>query len=100
MSLLGRFGALAALALAVFLAAGCGGTILERGNTEDQIEAEVEKTRKMKVASVDCPSDVEVEPKTQFTCTVHLVDGGTETATLLIRDEDANISFLNLKPDK
>jgi Domain of unknown function (DUF4333) len=99
MSLLGRLGALLVLALAVFLAAGCGGTVLDSASTEDQIEAEVEKTRG-KVSSVDCPSDVEIEPKATFTCTVRLANGDVETATLLIRDEDANLSFVKLQPDE
>jgi hypothetical protein len=43
---------------------------------------------------------VEVEPMTKFTCTVHLSNGNTETATLLIRDEDANLNFVGLQPDK
>jgi uncharacterized protein DUF4333 len=98
MTPLGRFGALAALALALFLATGCGGTVLDSASTEDQIEAEVEKTQGKKVSSVDCPSDVEIEPKTTFTCAVHLADGDTETATLLIRDEDANLNFVKLQP--
>jgi Domain of unknown function (DUF4333) len=97
---LGRFGAPIALALAVFLAAGCGGTVLDSASTEDQIEAEVEKTQGKKVSSVDCPSDVEIEPKATFTCTVRLADGNTETATLLIRDEDANLNFVKLQPDE
>lgn len=100
MSSLGRLGALFALALAVFLAAGCGGTVLDSASTEDQIEAEVEKTQGEKVSSVDCPSDVEVEPKTTFTCTVRLANGDEEIATLLIRDEDANLSFVKLQPDE
>lgn len=100
MNLLGRFGALAALALATFLAAGCGGTVIDLSKAEDQIKASVEESPGAKVASVNCPSGVEVEPKTKFTCTVHLADGETRTATLLIRDEDANLSLLTLQPDK
>jgi Domain of unknown function (DUF4333) len=96
----GRFVVFVALALAVFLAPGCGGTVLDAASTEDQIEAEVEKTQGEKVSSVDCPSDVEIEPKTTFACTVRLANGDTETATLLIRDEDANLSFLKLQPDE
>lgn len=99
MTPLGRF-ALVALALAIFLAAGCGGTVLDSASTEDQIEAEVEKTQGKKVSSVDCPSDVEIEPKTTFTCTIRLANGDAETATLLIRDEDANLSFIKLQPDE
>ena len=100
MTPLGRFGALIALALAVFLATGCGGTVLDSASTEDQIEAEVEKIQGKKVASVDCPSDVEIEPKTTFSCAVRLADGDLETATLLIRDEDANLSFVELRPEQ
>lgn len=100
MTPLGRFGTLFALALALFIVTGCGGTVLDAAATEDQIEAEVAKTQGKKVSSVDCPSDVEVEPETTFTCTVRLANGDTETATLLIRDEDANLSFIRLEPDQ
>jgi NhaP-type Na+/H+ and K+/H+ antiporter len=99
MSWLGRSGAVAVLLAVVFLAAGCGGTVLDAASTEDQIEAEVEKQGE-RVSSVDCPSDVEIEPKTTFTCAVHLANGDTETATLLIRDEDANLNFVKLQPDE
>jgi len=95
-----RCAALVALATAALVATGCGGTVIDLSKAEDQIKASVEESPGNKVSSVDCPSDVEVEPKTKFTCTVHLADGGTATATLLIRDEDANLSFVNLQPDK
>lgn len=100
MSLPGRFGAIVALALAVFLVAGCGGVELDASKIEDQLEANIENTQKRKVSSVDCPSGVAVEPKTTFSCTVHLADGGAETATILIRDKDANTTLLKLQPNK
>jgi hypothetical protein len=100
MNLSARFGVLATLALAAFLAAGCGGTILDLSKAEDQIEANVENTQGKKVSSVDCPADIEVEPKTTFSCTVRLSDGSTATATLLIRNEDADLDFLSLKANK
>jgi hypothetical protein len=100
MSWLSRSGAPAVLALVVFLAVGCGGTVIETSNIEDQIEADVERSQQTKVSSVDCPSDVKVDPGARFSCVVRLSDGGTETATLLIRDEDANVSLLHLKPNK
>lgn len=100
MSLLGRLGAIVALALAVFLVAGCGGVELDASKLEDQLEANIENTQKRKVSSVDCPSGVAVEPKTTFSCTVHLADGSTETATILIRDKDANATLLKLQPNK
>ncbi len=100
MSLLGRFGALVALALVAFLAAGCGGTDLDASKIEEQLEANIENTEKTKVSSVDCPSGVAVEPKTTFSCTVHLASGGTETITLLIRDKEANVSIVKRQPNK
>jgi hypothetical protein len=95
-----RCAALVALASAAAIAAGCGGTVIDLNKAEDQIKASAEESPGVKVSSVDCPSDVEVEPKATFTCSVRLADGRTETATLLIRDEDANLDFINLQPDK
>jgi Domain of unknown function (DUF4333) len=100
MSWLGRSGAFAGLLAAVVLAAGCGGTILDLSKAEDQIEANVENTQEKEVSSVDCPSDIEVEPKTTFSCTVRLSDGSTATATLMIRNEDADLDFLSFKANK
>jgi uncharacterized membrane protein len=100
MSSVARLGALVALALAAFLATGCGGTVIDLNKVEDQVKASVEESPGAKVSSVDCPSDVEVEPKAKFTCTVRLADGRTKTATLLIRDEDANLNFISLQPAK
>jgi NAD(P)H-hydrate repair Nnr-like enzyme with NAD(P)H-hydrate epimerase domain len=100
MSLLARRAALAALVLAALLVTGCGGTVIDFSKAEDQIKASVEESPDVKVSSVDCPSGVEVEPGAKFTCAVHLADGHTETATLLIRDEDANLNFINLQPNK
>lgn len=99
MSSLGRFAALA-VALAVLVAAGCGGTEIDPRKVEDQIEANVESTLGKKVSAVECPSGVAVEPKTKFTCTVRFKSGNVETATLLIRDEDANLSLLSLQSSK
>jgi hypothetical protein len=88
------------LTIAVPLALGCGGTVIDLSKAEDQIKASVEESPGTKVSSVDCPSGVEVEPKAKFTCKVRLSDGRSATATLLIRDEDANLDFINLEPDK
>jgi hypothetical protein len=100
MSWLGRPGAVAALLAVAFLAIGCGGTNLDLSKTEDQIQANIENTQDTKVASVDCPSGVAVDPGATFSCTVHLSNGETDTATLRIRDEDANLDFINLQPSK
>jgi Domain of unknown function (DUF4333) len=101
MTLLGRLAALALVATAVsFAAAGCGGTELDATKTEELVKEDVEEVRGAKVASVDCPSGIEVAPKTNFTCEVRLSSGKTETAKLQIRDEDANLNFLSLEPAK
>jgi NAD(P)H-hydrate repair Nnr-like enzyme with NAD(P)H-hydrate epimerase domain len=101
MSLLGRSATLVASVLVLLTGIfGCGGTQLDASKVEDQLEANIENTQGKKVSSVDCPSGVEVEPGKKFSCTVHLSGGGTETATLLIRDKDANVSFLNLKANE
>lgn len=100
MTYIGRLAVAAAFALVALSVAGCGGTVIDQSKVEDQIKATVEESPQTKVSSVNCPSDVEVEPKAKFSCTVHLSGGGTQTATLLIRDEDANLTLLNLQPDK
>jgi hypothetical protein len=97
---IGRFSVAVGLAIAVLFAIGCGGTIIDLSKAEDQIKASVEESPGAKVTGVDCPSDVEVEPQAEFTCTVHLAGGETKTATLLIRDEDANLSLLRLQSGK
>lgn len=100
MSLLGRLSALAALALTVFLVVGCGGTVLDDAKAEAAIEDNLEKSVGQKVSSVECPSGVEVEADKTFDCTVTLADGKTETATLKIVNEDADIEITNLQPGK
>lgn len=101
MSLTARIGALAAGALLALALAACGKTVVDLNKTEDQLRAEAEKrSSDTRVSAVECPSGVEVVPGTEFTCTVRLSGGGTETATLRIRDEDANLTLLSLQPDK
>lgn len=100
MSWLCRWGALAALAVAVFVAVGCGETVIDQSKVQEQIKASAEESGHTNVSSVDCPSDVEVKPDTKFSCTVHLKGGKTETATLKIRNEDADLDLLYLGPSK
>ena len=81
----------AALALA-----GCGETVIDSAKTEDALKASLAKSLDAEVSSVDCPAGVEVEPKATFECTVELAGGGTETATLRIENEDADVSVVEL----
>lgn len=96
MSFVGRVGVVLAAAAGLALLAGCGETVIDSAKTEDALEANLSKSLETKVSSVDCPSDVEVEPKATFTCTVKLAGGGTETATLRILNEDADVSVVKL----
>jgi NAD(P)H-hydrate repair Nnr-like enzyme with NAD(P)H-hydrate epimerase domain len=96
-----RAGAVAALlAVAALGAAGCGETVIDSTKTEATIEENLEKSVGQKVASVDCPSGVEVEAGRTFDCTVALEDGKQETATLKILNSDADVEVTDLKPAK
>jgi hypothetical protein len=100
MSWLGRFGAVAALLGAVFLAAGCGETVIDSVKTEAAIEENLQKSVGQKVSSVKCPSDVEVKTGATFECTVDLTGGKRETATLKILNSDADVEVTDLKASK
>lgn len=100
MSLPGRFGALAALAVAALLAAGCGETVIDDAKTEDAIEQNLESGLGKKVSAVDCPSGVEVEAGASFDCTVTLKGGNRETASLKVLNEDADVEVTSLQPAK
>ena len=100
MSLLSRSGAAVALALAAFLAAGCGETVIDDVKTEAAIEENLTKSEAQKVSSVDCPSGVEVKAGNTFDCAVVLADGKKETVTLKILNSDADVEITDLKPNK
>ena len=87
----------AVLALAVV---GCGETVIDSAKTEDAIQSNLEKASGQKVSSVDCPSDVEVEPKATFECTLTQAGGGEQTATLEIQNDDADVTLVDLSPNK
>ncbi len=89
-----------ALALAVFLATGCGETVIDSAKTEAAIEENLEKSVGQKVGTVDCPSDVEVKAGKTFECTVSLAGGKQETATLKIINSDADVEITDLKANK
>jgi hypothetical protein len=90
----------AALALLVigFAAVGCGDTVIDGKNTEETLEKSLEGSLHAKIKNVDCPSDQKVEPGETFTCTVIFSDGKQATVTLKIRNEDADVSVVDLKP--
>ena len=100
MSLLGRSGALAVLAFAVLLVAGCGDTVIDDTKTEDAIEQNLESSLGKKVTAVECPSGVEVEAGASFDCDVTLTGGKEETASLKILNDDADVEVTGLQPAK
>jgi hypothetical protein len=89
------------VALVLVLAAtGCGETVIDSAKTEGAIEHDLEKSVGLKIASVDCPSDVEVKTGTKFQCIVTETGGKKQTATLKILNEDADVSLVDLSPNK
>jgi hypothetical protein len=92
---------LAIFALATILGAlglaGCGDTVIDSAKIEDAIQADLESSLHEKIKTVECPSDQKVEPGQTFTCTVDYADGKRATATLKIRNEDADVSLVGLK---
>lgn len=96
MDLVKRLGAIAGVVSIALLAVGCGETVIDATKTEEALQANLSKSLETKVSAVDCPSDVEVEPKATFTCSVELAGGKTETATLRILNEDADVSVVRL----
>jgi hypothetical protein len=96
-----RFLGALALALALaFAALGCGETIIDSSKAEDTIKASLEKSRHEKIASVECPSHQKVVAGATFTCLVDVSGGQQETATLKIRNSEADLDLVGLKANK
>jgi hypothetical protein len=100
MSFFVRCAAALALLVAVFVAAGCGETVIDDVKIEESIKSDLVKSLHVKIKSVDCPSDQKVEAGKTFTCTVTFSEGKQETATLKILNKDADVGFVGLKPKK
>jgi predicted methyltransferase len=99
MRAVGRTGAVAVVATAsLLIAAGCGETVIDAAKAEDAVGQNLERATGRKVASVECPSDVEVIKGTTFDCTVTFSGGERETATLKVLNEDADVALTNLRP--
>ncbi|HET7589890.1 MAG TPA: DUF4333 domain-containing protein [Solirubrobacterales bacterium] len=90
-----------ALALLLGAAALCGcGTVVSQEKLQDTVQASLESSIHEKIQRVECPSDQSVDPGATFTCTVIFSDDRREVATLEIRNEDADMSIVGLKPEK
>lgn len=95
-----RCAAAVALLAFGFAAVGCGGTVIDATKTEDTIQASLEKSLHEKIKAVDCPSEPKVDPGTTFTCTVVFSDKEQASVTLKIRNKDADLDIVGLKPKK
>jgi uncharacterized protein YceK len=78
---------------------GCG-TVVSREKLQDTVQASLEKSIHEKIKKVECPSDQSVDPGATFTCKVIFSDDRREVATLKIRNEEADISMIDLNPEK
>lgn len=85
------------LLIAAFLMAGCG-TVVDQEKLQDTVQASLEDSIHEKIQKVECPSDQSVDPGATFTCDVIFSDDRREVATLKIRNEDADITMVSVKP--
>jgi uncharacterized protein DUF4333 len=76
---------------------GCG-TVIDREKLQDTIEASLEKSVHEKIKAVECPADQSVDPGATFTCDVIFSDDRREVAILKIRNKEADITMIGLKP--
>lgn len=86
--------------LAASLLTGCGDTVIDDAKAEDAVQSSLEDSLHEKIKAVDCPSGETVEADRTFVCTVDFADGKQATATLKIRNEDADVSLVGLKANK
>jgi len=89
---------LPALVLSAVALYGCG-TVVSREKLEFTIETSLEKSIHEKIKKVECPSDQSVDPGATFRCDVIFSDDRREVATLKIRNEEADITMIDLKPE-
>jgi len=90
----------AAFALLAALVALCGcGTVVDKVKLQDTIQASLEDSIHEKIKEVECPSDQSVDPGATFSCVVIFSDDRREVATLEIRNKDADISMIDIKPE-
>jgi hypothetical protein len=85
------------LLIAALWMAGCG-TVVDSEKLQDTVQASLEDSIHEKIKKVECPSDQSVDPGATFTCDVIFSDDRREVATLRIRNEDADITMVSVKP--
>jgi hypothetical protein len=85
---------LAAALLAALGASGCGQKVVDDQKLEAQIKANLESRTGVRVASVVCPTGVEVEPGRRFDCVARAEDEKKARVTVLIRNKDADVTIV------
>jgi hypothetical protein len=96
-----RLRSLAALVLVSSAAAyGCGGTVIDQAKLDDTTQVSLERSLHERIKTVECPSDLSVDPGSTFECTVVFPDGKRESAILKIRNKDADVSIVGLEPNQ
>ena len=85
-------------AVAALAIAGCGDEVIDDGEAEDFVQDGLQQS-KVKVDSVECPSDVDVEKGKSFECAAETNRGGF-TVTLRMLDDDGTIRPTDIKPVK
>src|SRR3954466_8432162 len=78
---------------------GCG-TVISQEKLQDTAQSSLENSIHEKIKKVECPSDQSVDPGATFTCDVIFSDDRREVAIMKIRNEEADISMVGLKPKK
>lgn len=91
-----RLALLPTLLLPLAVAVGCGADVVDARKLEAAVKAETMVKTDTRIKSVECPTDLQVIPGTEFTCTVTAADGAEATADLEILNDDADVDFLRL----
>ena len=80
------------------LVAGCGGVVVDPVKLEDTAKPSLEKSLHEKITTLECPSGQSVDPGATFTCEVIFPHRKREIVTFKIRNKEADITILGLKP--
>jgi hypothetical protein len=79
-----------ATAVAALALAACGGKVIDDEKAEGFVQDGLETQGGIKVDSVDCPSDVDVEKGETFDCTA-VTDQGRFSVTIRMTDDEGTV---------
>ena len=91
----GRIALGLAAALLAAVVSGCGQKVVDDQKLEAQIKANLEGRTGVPLASVVCPTGIEVDPGRRFDCVAQRAgDGRKARVTVLIRNKDADVTIV------